>query len=183
MYPDDAADIKSHPFFRGIQWDRLHLSKPPILPKVKNQEDTTWFNHDWWPVSDIDGTPGTSSIHEDDLKAQEELEEGIVAAFTKDMMMVDGGNSPAGNIVVAEQQQQHARRKAVQVAADVLRKQGKPKGRERKLPRDPILRDKRTVKQVLAIRTRGAFQGYTYRRPRAARLNIRNWSAEVQRGD
>ncbi|EEB08076.1 AGC/RSK protein kinase Ppk22 [Schizosaccharomyces japonicus yFS275] len=31
-----ASDIKSHPFFRNIQWALLRSIKPPIIPKVKD---------------------------------------------------------------------------------------------------------------------------------------------------
>jgi hypothetical protein len=40
--------------------------------------------------------------------------------------------------------------------------------KEKKRPRDKILRDPEVGRQVLEIRKKGAFVGYTYRRPRFA---------------
>ncbi|KAK2852146.1 hypothetical protein FQN49_005326 [Arthroderma sp. PD_2] len=44
VYPDDAADIKDHPFFRDIRWDEIYFRRPPFVPKVKSWEDTKYFN-------------------------------------------------------------------------------------------------------------------------------------------
>lgn len=52
VYPEDAEDIKAHPFFQGIRWGQLHLRKPPFVPKVKNWEDTKYFDNE--SVSDLD---------------------------------------------------------------------------------------------------------------------------------
>ena len=53
VYPDDATDIKAHPFFHGLSWDRLHLSRPPFVPDVKSREDTKYFDEED-PISDVD---------------------------------------------------------------------------------------------------------------------------------
>ena len=44
--PNDADDIKAHPFFRDINWDDLLHKRvtPPFLPTIKNASDTTWFD-------------------------------------------------------------------------------------------------------------------------------------------
>ena len=42
----------------------------------------------------------------------------------------------------------------------------KKAGKEKKRPRDRVLRDKVVGRQVLDLRKKGAFLGYTYRRPR-----------------
>jgi hypothetical protein len=62
VFPNDAEDIKRHPFFRGVDWERLHNCRPPYIPIVRNCLDTKYFD-DEGPVSDIDST---SSIEEDD---------------------------------------------------------------------------------------------------------------------
>ncbi|CAG8447612.1 8562_t:CDS:10 [Diversispora eburnea] len=40
---DDASEIKSHPWFKDIDWDNLHKSKPPFIPQLKNDIDTRYF--------------------------------------------------------------------------------------------------------------------------------------------
>ncbi|KAM5454220.1 hypothetical protein MaudCBS49596_002233 [Microsporum audouinii] len=44
VYPDDATDIKDHPFFRNINWDAIQYTRPPFVPKIKSWEDTKYFN-------------------------------------------------------------------------------------------------------------------------------------------
>lgn len=43
VYPNDAADIKAHPFFAGLKWGILHLMTPPEIPKLRHNLDTRYF--------------------------------------------------------------------------------------------------------------------------------------------
>lgn len=36
--------IKNHPFFEGVNWDNLRKMKPPFVPKVKDDLDSTNFD-------------------------------------------------------------------------------------------------------------------------------------------
>jgi len=38
-----AAEIKCHPFFKGIDWDRLRTQQAPIVPERKSEIDTSNF--------------------------------------------------------------------------------------------------------------------------------------------
>ncbi|KAJ3027490.1 serine/threonine protein kinase, AGC, partial [Rhizophlyctis rosea] len=38
-----ASDVKSHPFFRGINWALLRHCEPPIIPVVRDAKDTSNF--------------------------------------------------------------------------------------------------------------------------------------------
>jgi serine/threonine protein kinase len=38
-----AEEVKDHPFFTGIKWDRLDETTPPFIPEVDNEIDTTFF--------------------------------------------------------------------------------------------------------------------------------------------
>ena len=177
VFPDDATDIKSHAFFDGISWDHLHLSKPPWIPSVKSRDDTTYFDEEV-PISDVDDAPSTSSIAEEDLLKQEAYEDEIAAAYAKEMMdqeekgNYDGIHS-VNDIIMAESAKLNAKLDATLDAqnADLAGKKG-PKGKERKRPRDRILRDKQVAKQVLELRKKGAFLGYTYRWPWGVRLSL-----------
>ncbi|CAG8572521.1 12806_t:CDS:2 [Dentiscutata erythropus] len=53
----DASDIKSHPWFKGVDWDNLHKMKPPFVPKLKNEIDTRYFeeNIDDSPLAPPEG--------------------------------------------------------------------------------------------------------------------------------
>lgn len=37
-------EIRSHPFFTGVEWDGLHASKPPIVPEVTSDTDVRHFD-------------------------------------------------------------------------------------------------------------------------------------------
>lgn len=40
----DADDIKSHPWFAGIDWDSLHQSPAPFVPDLENIADASYFD-------------------------------------------------------------------------------------------------------------------------------------------
>ena len=42
----DASEIKSHPWFKGIDWDTLHKATPPFKPQLKSDIDTRYFDDD-----------------------------------------------------------------------------------------------------------------------------------------
>ncbi|GAA5975738.1 hypothetical protein JCM11641_005855 [Rhodosporidiobolus odoratus] len=47
---DDGVDeLQKHPFFRGIDWETLHLQTPPFQPQLKDELDTRYFDDDIAP--------------------------------------------------------------------------------------------------------------------------------------
>jgi len=40
-----AEEIKKHPFFNGIDWDNIRNTKPPFIPFLKNEYDTSYFEN------------------------------------------------------------------------------------------------------------------------------------------
>ena len=136
VYADDATDIKAHPFFHGLSWDRLHLSRPPFVPDVKSREDTKYFDEEE-PISDVDDASSSSSVHENHRSEE--------TAAADQTTQVDGPFA----------QREDAGTKG--------KKDSKRK--EKKRPRDRALRDKAVGRQVLELRKKGAFIGYTYQRP------------------
>ncbi|OAP61947.1 hypothetical protein AYL99_04150 [Fonsecaea erecta] len=53
VYPGDAEDIKRHAWFIDIDWDTLNRQRPPYQPRIRDWEDTKYFD-DEEPISDID---------------------------------------------------------------------------------------------------------------------------------
>ncbi|OMJ82702.1 hypothetical protein SteCoe_16524 [Stentor coeruleus] len=39
-----VQEIKMHPFFRGIDWDRIRDNKAPWVPKINSEDDTSYFD-------------------------------------------------------------------------------------------------------------------------------------------
>ncbi|KAI9873872.1 MAG: hypothetical protein M1830_010505 [Pleopsidium flavum] len=164
VYPDDATDIKAHPFFRDVHWDRLHLLKPPFVPKIKSWEDTKYFEEDE-PISDVDDSSSDSGARE--AMDPEILEQAVAAARVEeprvgDPIWASTLSLTADNIIKEE----HEKSQDV-VEAKSKDKKGK---KEKKRPRDRVLRDKQVGKQVLELRKKGAFLGYTYRRPKGVAM-------------
>ncbi|KAL2870948.1 uncharacterized protein BJX67DRAFT_369859 [Aspergillus lucknowensis] len=151
VYPNDATDIKSHPFFRGINWDGIHRTVPPFIPKVKGWEDTRYFEDGDYPSDHYDETTDS-----DVDQAKEDNEPHCV----KDIPQANGRLRVNGK----NQNPQLPMRDGHQDSGNPPAKKKKPK--EPRRPRDKILRDKRLRKTVLDMRKKGAFLGYTYRRPK-----------------
>ena len=38
-----SKEIKSHPFFYGYKWDNIQSIKPPFIPFLRNEYDTSYF--------------------------------------------------------------------------------------------------------------------------------------------
>lgn len=157
VYPDDAIDIKNHLFFHGLAWDRLHLSRPPFIPDIKGGDDTKYFDED--PISDVDDASSCCSGHEEPnplliqghIKSKSMSHEDPVEK-SPNILRNKANRTPAGNVP-----------KYSVNGTDDLGKRPK-KGREKKRPRDRVLRDKDVGRKVLELRKKGAFLGYTYRR-------------------
>lgn len=136
VYADDATDIKAHPFFHGLSWNRLHLSRPPFVPDVKSREDTKYFDEEE-PISDVDDASSSSSVQENHHSEE--------TAAADQSTQVDGPFAQRDDV-------------GTKGKKDSKRK-------EKKRPRDRALRDKAVGRQVLELRKKGAFIGYTYQRP------------------
>ena len=150
VYPDDATDIKAHHFFRRISWDRLHLTRPPFVPDVSGGDDTKYFDEEE-PISDVDDAASYS--HTIEASDQGMNGTGLGTAYVS---QVDG---PQGLDAVNL-------RSVVRSHTNEKRDPGEGiKARERKRPRDKVLRDRDVGKKALELRKKGAFLGYTYRRP------------------
>lgn len=120
------------------------MCQPPMIPRVRNWEDTRYFD-DWKLPGDVaENDAGTDS-------EDPEQEPGKMAPGNQGISPVkDAVKPPAAETVPRAAQEQ---------AKDAEKK------KEKKRPRDKVLRDKQVSKTVLDIRKKGAFLGYTYRRP------------------
>ena len=164
VYPNDAEDIKSHKWFREIPWDRMHTMVPPFVPAITSMEDTHYFDEED-PISDFSEsvntpTPTIGEIaealrpfnREIQLKATEFIEKPHDTARLKKV------EKEIDTFHVGEEQKAY------------LKAFVKHYGRkEKKRPRDKLLRDRDTAPKVLELRKKGAFLGYTYHRYRPTR--------------
>ena len=174
VFPDDAQEIKRHPFFRGIDWGHLHQMRPPEVPKVDSKADTRYFD-EGSVVSDLpESSSSAPSIAEEQL-AQEALIANILQAYKE-----NGHTAPESRHQDRGLDGQHIEvaihnandeavddEELIAAAQDILRNQEKKERRqkEKRRPRDRILRDKAVAKEAMELRKQGAFLGYEYVRP------------------
>jgi protein-serine/threonine kinase len=141
VFPNDAEDIKAHPFFRSIEWSTLHLTRPPHVPQVHSKESTKYFDDEAQILS--------ASDHLDTSSYEVVPNEGGSRASSTFENMLPG----------------------------FLKRKSHKKDKKR--PRDKILRDPQVGRTVLEIRKKGAFIGYTYRRPRFSLPELETKMASV----
>lgn len=152
VYPNDAADIKNHPFFRGINWDEIHRMSPPFIPKVRGWEDTRYFEDGEYPTDHDDESTDSEADHAHDEGASHAVKDGLQKAEHPLKAELGSNLHGPGKDGPKDMAKPPAK--------------GKKKHKEPKRPRDKTLRDKRLRSTVLDMRKKGAFLGYTYRRPK-----------------
>lgn len=154
VYANDASDIKSHPFFRGIQWDIHGQSAPPVVPVVKSWEDTSYFD-DGGYSGEGDGKPSGQ------VKAGDKAESKASAkASPATAGPIPGGEKAGSRVDLSPSQATMAEK------AEMMKKVREERAR------DKILRDDKVGKKVMEIRKEGAFLGYTYHRPKPVALAL-----------
>lgn len=47
-----AQEIKAHPFFYGVNWDRIRSQPSPHVPQLRSITDTSYF-----PTEDLEAVP------------------------------------------------------------------------------------------------------------------------------
>lgn len=182
VYPNGAEDIKAHEFFKGIPWTRMHLMPPPWVPRVReNQSLTKYFEDEKEIITDESSTslqehasPELTSaalgVEYEFWKAerewQEKLELGLEGCADGELDRVkDHYGARYGEWKAARIQEVANLRAKSHERVDLTQIVAKPK-KERKRPRDRALRDPSVGRKVMELRKKGAFFGYTYRRPK-----------------
>lgn len=159
VYGDDASDIKSHLFFRGIHWREMLHRRPPYVPPEKSWEDRSCPGNEEQPdlleLGDTQNTP-------------QKLEDASMLKHDFPLMVecrrLAGENS-------------------LKIDVDEHDKPRKRRVKEKRRARDKILRDAAVGPTALDIRTKGAFVGYTWRRPKSVRDVLKIERGRNIRGD
>lgn len=185
VYPNGAEDIKSHEFFRGIPWTRIHLMPPPWVPRVKeNQSITKYFEDETDILTDEVSSVSSIQDHageEELFAATNELKFDTWRAEKEWHKKLEVGLEDLADGELDRIKQHYGdryeewRSARMKEAAKLRAKAGKcvdvPQNaaklrKEKKRPRDKALRDPSVGRMVMELRKKGAFFGYTYRRPR-----------------
>lgn len=163
VFADDGEDIKAHRWFRSVPWDRLHTLTPPFVPRIHGAADTRYFDESA-SIDDMSTSmPAPARISPDDVQ---EILQNFSPGFRGLAVQLIAEPYDSSKLramdrrIEAEPMMSAADKEALK---QFVRMYGQ---KERKRPRDRILRDERTRDVVLDIRKRTAFMGYTWRRIR-----------------
>ena len=140
---------------------------PPFVPNIKSMDDTHYFDEED-PISDFSdsvsaSTPTAEEIT-DALKPFNREIQILAKVFIErphDSTRLRKVEREIDAFVMGEEQKDYLKA--------FVRHYGR---KERKRPRDRLLRDKDTAPKVLELRKKGAFLGYTYRRFKPAKGSI-----------
>ncbi|KAK9451165.1 kinase-like domain-containing protein [Limtongia smithiae] len=67
-----AEELKSHPFFDGVDWDSIREIKAPFIPKLSSITDTSYF-----PTDDLESIPDAPDILAANAAATQQPEEAL----------------------------------------------------------------------------------------------------------
>jgi hypothetical protein len=176
VYADDADDIKRHAFFRNIKWESMLERRPPFVPRVKDWEDTKYFDEDQ-PVSDIEsGSSDDIENMKPEVQTVVRIEVGSKTSHQhEDQHIVPSAalklnaNQTVLNVKGAGGEHIAALPMTdLSVSTPAMVDAPTKQKKERKRPRDKILRDGETGRTAMKMREQGAFLGYAYQKPKAA---------------
>lgn len=64
----NVAQIKSHPFFYGVDWDSIRAIEAPFVPHLRSITDTSYF-----PTEDLEGVPDQQPESRSEQSQQKDL--------------------------------------------------------------------------------------------------------------
>lgn len=172
VFPDDAEDIKSHRWFKNVPWERLHTLSPPFVPHIHSPDDTRYFDESG-SIDDMTDTIGKKTgISPNHIRE-------ILYEFRPSFqdLAIELVAEPYDTIKLCHIDQRiEMEPKVTATEKDVLKHFMRMYGnKERKRPRDRILRDEKTKDIALDVRKQTAFIGYTWRRMRPEGYMMPRW--------
>ncbi|KXT00622.1 hypothetical protein AC578_3148 [Pseudocercospora eumusae] len=193
VFANDAEEIKNHRFFHGIQWTQLHLMSPPFIPRVKENQSITKYFEEEKDIVTSDSSSFVSAQENIDSDADVDSEEIAkilgphlpkwrAERIAKEKWLIGIDDCEDGELQRIKEHfgagyEEWKARRMVDIAQLRIAKgiepdwpHGKKKGKERKRPRDKMLRDPVVGRKAMELRKKKAFFGYTYRRPKPVYL-------------
>ncbi|UNI21031.1 hypothetical protein JDV02_007061 [Purpureocillium takamizusanense] len=173
VFPDDAEDIKVHKWFKNFPWERIHTISPPFVPHITSSDDTHYFDESE-PIEDFsDSSPVAVEVTDEDVRDILRDFRPCVQVAAMDLLSAPYDSTrlrSADHRIDSTQSFTSNERK---VLKHFIRVYGR---KERKRPRDILLRDEKTKDAVMEVRRRTAFMGYTWRRMRPTSYTMPKWT-------
>lgn len=177
----------------------MHLTHPPFVPRVRENQSITKYFEDEQEILNDESSSSDGSLRErlakEDFSGVDETEvrtrlgdkgfevwkEERVKQEKVQLGIEDCSDGELQRIKEHFGVEFHKWKavRVVEIAEEKARQQQKPgaaqvdggERREKKRPRDKMLRDPVVGRKVLELRKKGAFFGYTYRRPKSIVLD------------
>lgn len=162
VFPDDAEDIKAHRWFKSVPWDRLQTLTPPFVPHIHGADDSHYFDEsdtleDW-----SDSSPPGAVLSPEDVR--EVLRDFSPHVQDHAIQLIETPfDSTRLRKIDAQIESSWLRVEEKEMLKHFVRLYGQ---KERKRPRDILLRDEDLKDGVMDIRKKTAFMGYAWRRMR-----------------
>ncbi|KYK55565.1 kinase domain containing protein [Drechmeria coniospora] len=163
VFPDDAEDIKAHRWFKNFPWEHIHAMSPPFVPRISSMDDTHYFEESE-PVEDFsDSSPEAIEVTDDDVRSILYDLRRVVQDAAIDLISAPYDSARLRSADHQIDIDSHLTPYERKVLKHFIRIYGK---KERKRPRDILLRDENTKDVVMDVRKKTAFLGYSWRRMR-----------------
>lgn len=140
---------------------------PPFVPNIKSMDDTHYFDEED-PISDFSESISIP------VATAEEIADAL-KPFNRELQAQANSfiERPHDSARLRKIEREIESFRICEEQKDYLKAFVKHYGRkERKRPRDKLLRDRDTAPKVLELRKKGAFLGYTYRRFRPTKESM-----------
>jgi len=75
VLPHDGIEIRAHPFFKGIDWQRLHTMTPPFVPEGLNgADDTKYFEEESYQSTSVNSSSANQQLAQRDYSDAHEIQ-------------------------------------------------------------------------------------------------------------
>lgn len=190
VFSNDADEIKKHPWFADVPWTQMHLSTPPFIPKVKENQSITKYFEDEKDIMSVESSsfasvrdliPDDADEGEAALVLGAHFERWKAEKIQREKMELGIDQYPDAELQRIKEHfgnryQEWRAQRMVEIAEHMAdgghemplppQQQQQRHKKERKRARDKMLRDPLMCKVVMEVRKKRAFFGYTYRRPK-----------------
>ncbi|KAH7163267.1 kinase-like domain-containing protein [Dactylonectria estremocensis] len=163
VFPDDAEDIKSHRWFKNVPWDHLQSITPPFIPHIHSVDDTHYFDESDLIENWSESSPTGVLLTPDDVRQVLHDFEPRVQSQAIKLIESPFDSTKLRQMDHQIQESRELRSEEKEMLKHFVRLYGQ---KERKRPRDILLRDQDIKDDVMNIRKKTAFMGYTWRRMR-----------------
>lgn len=173
VFPDDAEDIKAHRWFKNFHWDHIHEVSPPFIPHLTSSEDTHYFEE-----SDSFSDPPESSEYETACPSPDHIKwvlrecRSCVQNLAIELISTTYDSARLRSADRRIDRQFNMTPEEKKTLKSFIRIYGR---KERKRPRDVLLRDENTKTQAMDVRKKTAFRGYSWQRLRPEGYEAKNW--------